>query len=713
MSVYIGYDLGDGDTSISVYYKENAKWNMEQVAMPQLAAGEAMPSIVGKTPDGKVEVGAYALTTSDLGLQELSINFKRRPSTLTKNEFSEFKEQVVMFTNELFSLVKGQCFAKDVFSVEKKFILAVGHPTTWTDDDIEKYRSIIIDSDLFKKTDNFTGRKETTISLQLHPESHAALMNFINSKNGNDDYAISVEDVPVGKCAVVFDFGSSTADVTVLQNNGGVIDADGERLGNSNLGARYIDAAIYEEIVKSLDEDDKERFEKLLKVNQDTLPAQCKYYCRLAKQQYYIAVSQGKNANSCSYLDIRRKGFSINNYFSDEVMRCALAHKFKELGGRSFEEACIELMRSVKKHLQDEKRNPVIVFLTGGASRMDFISRIAKDTFPESKIIADSHPSRCISHGLAYLPHRLEKRQAFLDEVKKFIDKRIPEIVSNNMSNLVSPISSGLTELILSTAKSEVLKWRRGGYMTLNGMDSGLNSEVKAVLNSSRAGSVISSALNNFIKSNVSKKVQEEFSAICKRNGVLEQKDVLNGIGDVHNSGFSAEVRIAEQISREIDAAISEGVGELLKMTVITLLSPIIVIIVAMIATWLSIPIIGGLCAVIFSILALIPGAGWAILLAIAGASLVYVTLHGIDAIKSKCISGMKGWDLPQWVRNRISDSKISDIISGQKYKVSSEIESAINKDANFSTSVSKEIGATLGRVINKIANDLVLRIRD
>ena len=134
---------------------------------------------------------------------------------------------------------------------------------------------------------------------------------------------------------------------------------------------------------------------------------------------------------------------------------------------------------------------------------------------------------------------------------------------------------------------------------------------------------------------------------------------MLNGIGDVHNSGFSAEVRIAEQISREIDAAISEGVGELLKMTVITLLSPIIVIIVAMIATWLSIPIIGGLCAVIFSILALIPGAGWAILLAIAGASLVYVTLHGIDAIKSKCISGMKGWDLPQWVRNRISDSKI------------------------------------------------------
>ena len=712
MSVYIGYDLGDGDTSISVYYKENAKWNIVQVAMPQLAPGEAMPSIVGKTPDGKVEVGVYALN-SDLGLQELSINFKRRPSTLTKNEFSEFKEQVIMFTDALFSQVKSECFAKNAFSEEKKFILAVGHPTTWTDDDIEKYRSIISDSDLFKKTDNFTGRKETTITLQLHPESHAALMNFINSKNGNDDYAISVEDVPVGKCAVVFDFGSSTADVTVLQNNGGVIDTDGERLGNSNLGARYIDAAIYEEIVKRLDKDDKERFEKLLKFNQDTLPAQCKYYCRLAKQQYYIAVSNGKNANLCSFLDIRRKGFSINNYFSDDVMRSALAHKFKELGGHNFEEACIELMCSVKEHLQGEKRNPVIVFLTGGASRMDFISRIAKDTFPESKIIADSHPSRCISHGLAYLPHRLEKRQAFLDEVKKFIDKRIPEIVSNNMSNLTSPISSGLTELILSTAKSEVLKWRRGGYMTLNGMDYGLNSEVKAVLHSSRAGSVIASALNKFIKSNVSKKVQEEFSKICKRNGVLEQKDVLNGIGDVHNSGYSAEVRVAEQISKEIDAAISEGVGELLKMTVIALLAPVIVVIVATIAAWLSIPIVSGLCAVIFSILALIPGPGWAILLAIAGASLVYVTFHGIDAIKGKCISGMKGWDLPQWVRNRISDYRISDIISGQIYKVSSEIESAINKDANFKTSVSKEIGATLGRVIDKIANDLVLRIRD
>jgi hypothetical protein len=394
-------------------------------------------------------------------------------------------------------------------------------------------------------------------------------------------------------------------------------------------------------------------------------------------------------------------------------MKSALAHKFKELKGKNFEEACIELMCSVKEHLQKEERNPVIVFLTGGASRMDFISRIAKDTFPESKIIADSHPSRCISHGLAYLPHRLEKRQAFLDEVKKFIDKRIPEIVSNNMSNLVSPISSGLTELILATAKSEVLKWRRGGYSTLNGMDSGLNSEVKAVLNSSRAESVISSALNNFIKSYVSVKVQEEFSAICKRNGVLEQKDVLNGMGNVRNSGISAEVRIAEQISREIDAAISEGVGGLLKMTVITLLSPIIVVIVAMIATWLSIPIIGGLCSVIFAILALIPGPGYALLAAIAGVSLVYLTLHGVEAFKTKCIKSMKGWNLYQWVREKVSISKIESIISGQKYKVSSEIESAINKDANFKTSVSKEIGATLGRVINKIANDLVLRIRD
>ncbi len=718
MSIYIGYDLGDGDTSVVIYSSDRrtGKWEAPKVQkLPHMEKGEALPSIVGKDDKDNAIIGAYALLGSKvIKFEELSINFKRMPTTLSPEELDDYRKQVVLFTDVLFSQLsnapdQGLKTLCEV-SQETDVVISVGHPTTWSDEDIALYRDILSSAKVFSRPEEIFEVDGITTKLQLHPESKAALMSFVNQKKENNHSCFSVEDVPPDASIAVFDFGSSTSDVTILINNNGAIETDEELLGDPNLGARYIDRAIYEKILEMSEPDDQTRFRTLLKHN-PALEAQCIYYCRLAKQTYYNALAVGP-VKELWVRGPKKVGFELEDFFAEdsgEIMNRALMRSIPELAGKTIRKSYENLIQDVSKVLSKNNKTPAFVFLTGGASRMSFIPELARKAFPTSQVILDPEPAHSIAYGLAYLPRKLKRAEDFLEQVEAFGYKRIPVLIHENESYLADALATTLSNKILDVAKNEILRWKRGTYSTLSRMERGLNEEVESVMGSSSTTNAINSDVRSFIKNKLAPVIQDEFTQLCKTINVSSGRfKTENTSAQISRSSLNIDVAVAGTIINEIDAALEGKVKTLLGATLALIVAPIVLTIVAS----LSIPIVTALCNLVIGLLTVIPG-GQLVLLAIAAVGIAYLFTHGIDAVKKEAVSRVRGYEIPLWVRKFVSDDKIDEIISRQRSDIKSKLKSRILNDDKFKSGLSGDVGKALGEVIKKIGNDLALKIQD
>ncbi len=707
MSIYIGFDLGDGDTSVSVYRKENGFMKIEQLTFPDLEPGEAMPSIAGTTSNNETVIGTYAINLNDITYKELCINFKQKPSLLSEQDREIFKNNIVKFTDCLFSQIGEKCGFQDV--TERNYVISIGHPTTWSDEDINLYKEFFMSCNIFSNPASFFKRNDIKVSLQLHQESKAALVNFINSKKGNEDYDISVDDVPSGHCAVIFDFGSSTADVTILKNTNGIIDTDNERLGKDNLGARYIDRSIYEQVILSMDEVDRQKFYQKLR-NNPSLEARCIYYCRLAKQKYFNGIRNGKASEGLVIAQPRQAGFYLADIFGEDVMVAALNKPIRELNGLTWKEACEQLFSSISDYFKNTSSVPSVIFLTGGASRMSFITTMACDFFPSSRIINDLHPSRCISHGLAFLPHKIERAQHFIHAVDDYNMQQIPAIVRNGIPTLASTIASSLTKMIFPCIKEQICKWRCSEYRTLNDMEEGIKQEIGALVISNKAESDISECVTKFIEKDISPNIVNDFINICKIEGVLYKTERINVDRDnVGHSQISLKLDISSKISQEIDERIVKSVSMIMKSSILIYIMPVILFIVSLI----GIPIVTDICLLLLEILLSIPGIGLTLIAIICCVSVAYITMHNVSTLKEKFIENAKKWDFYQWIRNRVSDKKIDSILSNQESNIYNQIQKSLESDEKFKQSIISNISNAVSKILNSIATDLALRIRD
>ena len=263
-----------------------------------------------------------------------------------------------------------------------------------------------------------------------------------------------------------------------------------------------------------------------------------------------------------------------------------------------------------------------------------------------------------------------EKSGIFQCYVETFINERIPEIVSCNISSLSSSVVKAMMDPIHPVVNTEILKWQQHDYVTLNDFEQGLNSKINETLSLTYHRDVLSVGISDFVDSSILETVLNEFVLICEKNGVIGKQDFSNLISTAKKYWASFEKDEHPQcLLEKLD--IKDCIQHFSKS------------------------ISDELSKKVFFVLANMPGMGL-LLAAIAACSLVDVTLHGIDACKARWIDNAKKHDLYQWIRKQISVDQVDNIISEQENNIREKIDSLICNDH-----VSQQICTSLRNFIN------------
>lgn len=466
-TLYVGYDLGDGETLVSFaeYVNDNTGRNYVdkiRVRMPgSVSEGIAIPTAYAVTSNGEIKIGKGL--AGAFGVEKVYSNFKKRPSELldkldqetlmqfkTSSDWPEsvstsaletMKNHIVTFTDALFTDEKIQEAFATAANDKDSIIFAVGYPTKWNADknnrDFDKsiYKKIFEQTIIGKKYFEINTHKKLPSELIFDTESRAA---FLNAKEEYFDEN-KTENYYFDKSRLIIDVGSSTVDISAYpKDNKKKLEPFHD--GEPYLGARIIDYYLTEYFIEEMKKgNNSELFFDLLEKNED-LFMQLVLSARQAKE---ICYSEG-NPTLISFLaeftaridtklleSIENKeiGYILKKYLnvSDETV-AAYEHKTWKEQFRTFLEKNKELL------LNDYEVEEIV--LTGSASKMPFIKNICKEVFnfTDKEFLGDNDRGACIADGLARMGASQEKSRKFREKCEQFKTEIVPQIVRNHYS---------------------------------------------------------------------------------------------------------------------------------------------------------------------------------------------------------------------------------------------------------------------------------------
>lgn len=689
---FIGYDLGDGE-SITDYVTMDSgsaggEFNITWTDMPMLGMqeGRAVPTVYGYTKDGEI-VYFSSIINKPSKVHKVCVNFKRRPTDLIpgltdsrskelekiaenairsrrwprESEFNSsaminFRDSVVTFTNAIF---ENHSYVERVKSEVKangcsEIVFCAGHPTKWNKLDVMIYELIMRQSILGKGS--YAG---VSSKLEMSAESRAAYL-FIKTPGAAGKTGLGNNYLSRGDCALLIDVGSSTIDVTAVT-------ADSNNFvynhGNNYLGVRCIDFMIRDLYVKKL-KADSESYARYLDVvrNNPEYPHSIVMACRDAKENLFRL----KGTDDSVYIhgiDNEEIYMSeVENLINTQDVTSVLGENgfnipsdvLASMRGKSWRRLFQEFLQDMKSELKRKNIRIGRIVITGGASWMPVVKEVVKGVFSENRdddVILDMDPSRSISKGLALVGPYREKSEMFREDVKKFLDTRLPEIIDKNIPKLAEKISPVISSIIEGVVMSRIREWRAGSIMTINGMKSRIESDcsernLRSVLENSAE---YKKAMMNWASDYVGKDVADELGALCRKYKVtgftLEQLNVFSEVKNLRFDVLPPDIPGLESLFT--------FAGFIIGATTAIMLPTIIIIVLDIIAA-ISIT----LASLIATILLAIPGAGWTILLVAGGMGVIYAAVRGAQAAKEKLTNYLSGCDLPLWVRKKMTDDK-------------------------------------------------------
>ena len=264
-----------------------------------------------------------------------------------------------------------------------------------------------------------------------------------------------------------FDLGSSTLDFTYLAEDNKPIDF------GYNLGASKIDEAILENMI--LTNGDVVEFITKYPVYRDAL----KFRARKFKEEVYSRNELSPTNSGFPLCNIIPEKEESYERYQDTYVKLRIKN-LEELN--AMVEDKIHYMELLRQAMQDFKDNHISgktvngVFLTGGASRMNFIRPIVAEAFslPLEKIKTDNdNPSLTISRGIALLGTTDAVTTVLVEELKRELPKFIN--VETKIDGLAEKMANDITNRAWLTVEDTCNRWIRNG----NGTDA---DELKAWL---------------------------------------------------------------------------------------------------------------------------------------------------------------------------------------------------------------------------------------
>lgn len=726
---YIGYDLGDGETIVNIAtlqedsVRKSIGTLIKDVSMPDTGnAGQAIPTIFGYNQNNEV-VFASTILIDPEEVKDIHVNFKRRPSDLLSNNISEnckaeimhalangwksaekysefctskmmeFKRSVTSFTNAVFEYPQLKKVLRDEASDSEEIVFCVGHPTRWNDFDVAVYDAILRTSILGKGA--YEGKKS---SMVLAAESRAAFL-YVKDK-------AEASVLPRGTSALLIDIGSSTVDITAMASDSR---NNQHNSGNNYLGARFFDFAILEKYISELkrDEEDYRVYESSLKLNpqfQEALVSAC----RVAKETTF---SVAAHKSIIQLIDFPPKRITLSDLEQiadktpvSDILRTYFdvpENELAAMGKKSWNELFREFLVNVKAELKAKNIKIGRIILTGSASKMSFVPGIISDVFKEvsqANLLNDVDPAKTISKGLALVGPSNEKSKGFQKDIEKLIENEVPATIEKDVVKLADPLSGVIENEVYSIAYRRIHEWKSGKFKTLDDMtrqikidcsENNLNASLK---NNKEYNRVI----NYWTVDVIGKDIAVKLKDICDKYGV--QNLTVDNLNVMKVSTVTID-GVTFDPTKDIADAVS------------TILSIVAGIITAIVLPYVLGFIVGiiylfseGLAMWLLGVLLAIPGYGWAILLGVAGIAVVTAASKGGKEAKASLAKKIQKINLPQWVRNRMTDEKIKAELDKANIKAKVK-ESLLKPEAK--KKITSSISDTLSTQIKKRADDI------
>ena len=426
----VGLDFGHGEISAHCITGDSIdplRLNAERdtTIMAALAYGDNGRILIGPDVKGLMRVEAY---------------FKASPKHWDEKTRSGHTKKTLMhdFMKQLFDQIRTANAPLGLNFEPETTLLVVGCPTS--DEWLGKQNQTAY-QDLIRSA---TGFKHVWVV----PESRAAIFSAFDQVQGLT--------MDTSKGIIVFDFGSSTADCTYY------LLAKKRMETNRALGASEIEKAIVEQ---ALSKTSCTVAEDMLTTNELSV--------RAYKEAYFTTISNGNNYDTSIALDFIKLGtdgqpilLGVSKrtgkplYDREEVPcrinditieQATMLKKFalqdNPLNKLSWYEHCESLFQSVREYLDDHNLPCETIILTGGASKMDFVQTLCKETFPQQnengRIYIEKNPSYSVSIGLCYLAHGMEN----MDELMEASRSDREATLKSNVDTMIQNTSEELAQM--------------------------------------------------------------------------------------------------------------------------------------------------------------------------------------------------------------------------------------------------------------------------
>lgn len=407
----VGIDFGHGETSAAICELE---WNKDagqregyvmDIDMDRKARKKVIPSAICRVKD-ELYIGdeAFEHMADNEGIR---VCFKQKPHSLDG--------EAEMLMVDYMHAVYGRIREVEERLTDTNHVVYIARPSGWQDEGAkELYRQMALKAGI--PLSGLTSESRAAIFYARGPQ-----VNFANE---------------IAKGAIVFDLGSSTVDFTYLSDNDKPID------NGYNLGASIIDDVIYNEMILKSDEI-KEFIGKYPKYT-DAL----RFKARKFKESAYSRSADSKTTDSFDLDQIIQPIEEAYDEYGDVHVKLKIQN-LHELNDLVEDKAhyITRLRDALLLYRYNYINGKTIngVFLTGGASRMNFIHAMVADTLalPAEKVKYDNdNPSLTISRGIALLG----AVDAVTSELVSRLKEAVPELLTDE--KIFVPLARSLSEKI-------------------------------------------------------------------------------------------------------------------------------------------------------------------------------------------------------------------------------------------------------------------------
>lgn len=429
----VGIDFGHGETSAAICemewdktagQRENKPMDLD---MDRRGRKKVIPSAICRVKD-QIFIGeeAFEHTTDNDGIR---LSFKQRPLSLE----GEAENLMVDYMRAVYGRIRE---VEDRLT-DTNHIVYIARPSGWQDEEAKEiYRQMALKAGI--PLSGLTSESRAAIFYARSPE-----VGFANE---------------ISKGAIVFDLGSSTVDFTYLSDKDKPID------NGYNMGASIIDNTIFHSLVCKSDEV-KEFLSKYPEYEGTLI-----FRARKFKESAYSRNPESRTIEGIDLDSIIAPDEKAYDEYGDVRVKLKLQN-LQELNDLIENDA--RYISSLRKALADYRENNIKgktvngVFLTGGASRMNFIHSMVAETLnlPPEKVKYDNdNPSLTISRGIALLGATDAVSSVLVSKLKV----SIPEFLTDAklFDPLVDALSDNISKAAWSTVEDACNHWIKNGSTT-------------------------------------------------------------------------------------------------------------------------------------------------------------------------------------------------------------------------------------------------------